>query len=75
MSFTLDSTAPASTGGDGSATAVTVSGTSYTIKGTADANSLVRVWSDSNANSQKDVGEPLAGSQQLNGGATSSASR
>ncbi len=44
---------------------------SYTIKGTADANTLVQVVQDSNKDQFPDPNEPVVGAQQLTDGATS----
>jgi RHS repeat-associated protein len=71
VSFTFDSTAPATPVVTAPSGPVTVNASTYTIAGIADANSLVSVWIDTNANGQKDAGDTLANSQQLSGGATS----
>jgi flagellar hook assembly protein FlgD len=68
VSFTLDTTAPATPLVTDPLGPITVSATGYAIKGTAEANSLVRVWIDTNANGQKDTGDQLAVWQQLGGG-------
>ncbi|HZG67089.1 MAG TPA: S8 family serine peptidase [Herpetosiphonaceae bacterium] len=44
---------------------------SYTLRGTADANSLVQVVKDSNKDQFPDPNEPVVGVQQLTDGATS----
>jgi hypothetical protein len=50
---------------------ITVNAASYTVKGSAPAGSLVRVWQDANGNGTRDAGETtLLGSQQLGAAAT-----
>ncbi|MBX3459976.1 MAG: hypothetical protein KF696_08415 [Planctomycetes bacterium] len=53
------------------AQAVTTSASSIIVSGTAQANALVRIYSDANSNGQVDIGEPVLGQQQLTGGGTS----
>ncbi len=53
-----------------SATPVVVDQPSYSIEGSAEAGSLVRVWRDATNNGVKDPGDSLAGSQQLGPGST-----
>ena len=69
--ITEDSQAPAAAVVTDPASAVTLNAATYAIAGTADADSLVRVYIDANDNNQVDGGETLAGQQQLSGGATS----
>src|SRR5919109_1152240 len=70
--FTVDNTAPGAPTVTSPANAVTVNTASFSVTGTAEANSLVRIWTDANNNGVKDAGETtLRGSQQLSGGATS----
>jgi hypothetical protein len=65
-----DTTPPATPSVTNPSTGSSTRNNTYTITGTAEANSLVRVWVDANANGRKDAGESLAGSQQLSGGST-----
>ncbi|MCC7508074.1 MAG: hypothetical protein IT464_01705 [Planctomycetes bacterium] len=67
---TQDSTAPATPVVTTPATAVSVTGTNFNIIGTAEADSLVQVYSDFNNNGVIDTGDSVVGSQQLTGGAT-----
>src|SRR5919109_1010213 len=70
--FTVDNTAPGAPTVTSPANAVTVNTSPFSVTGTAEANSLVRIWTDANNNGVKDAGETtLRGSQQLSGGATS----
>ena len=68
--ITEDSTAPAAPVVTGPAAATTVNAATFTITGTAEANSLVQVYIDVNNNGSIDAGDTVAGSQQLTGGAT-----
>ncbi len=54
-----------------SATTVPSTTTAFNISGTAEANSLVEVWNDTNDNGVIDGGESVVDSQQLTGGGTS----
>ena len=66
----LDTTAPPAPSVTDPASAVWLNADIYTIEGTAEADSLVRVHVDANNNDQVDAEETLAGQQQLSGGAT-----
>ena len=66
--ITEDSQPPAAPAVSSPASAVTVNADTYLIEGTAEPGSLVRVYVDANNNNQVDVGETLAGEQQLSGG-------
>ena len=50
---------------------LTVNTATYPISGTAQANALVTIYDDMNNNNAVDAGEPVVGTQQLSGGATS----
>lgn len=67
----LDRTAPARPVVTSPRKATTSRKSTINVAGTAEANSLVRVWVDANLNGAHDAGEALAGSRQLTGGATS----
>ncbi|QEL19430.1 Ig-like domain-containing protein [Limnoglobus roseus] len=49
---------------------VTINAATYTISGTAEANSLVRVYQDTNGNNTIDAGEKVLDTKQLVGGGT-----
>jgi hypothetical protein len=67
----IDKTSPPAPMVTDPASAVVVPGAaSYTLKGTAEAGSLIRVWGDANANGVKDAGETVAGQQRLADGTT-----
>src|SRR5919108_2483257 len=70
--FAVDNTAPGTPTVTSPATAVIVNTTPFAITGAAEANALVKVWTDGNNNGLKDDGQttPVA-TQQLAGGATS----
>ncbi len=69
--ITTDSLPPAlpTTGNPSAATSVNTG--SYTLTGTAEAGSLVKVYGDTNANGAIDDGEVVVGSEQLAPGQTS----
>src|SRR5439155_9857412 len=70
--FSIDNTAPNAPTVTSPASAVAVNTATFSLTGTAEANALVRVWTDVNNNGIKDAGDTtLRGSQQLTGGATS----
>ncbi len=72
IAFTVtvnDSTVPAAPAVTSPALQVTVNADTYLIEGTAEADCLVTVYIDTNNNNQVDAGEPVAGQQQLAGGA------
>lgn len=52
------------------ASAISIVAANYTIQGTAEANSLVRIYRDLNSNGVLDAGEPVVGSLQLSAGNT-----
>jgi hypothetical protein len=68
--ITEDSTAPAAPVVTGPATAVAVNAPTYTVTGTAEADSLVTVYVDVDSSGTYTLGDTVAGSQQLTGGAT-----
>lgn len=68
--ITEDSLAPAAPVVLIPAAATTVNAASYLIQGTAEANSLVKVYIDADNNGFVDDGEGLAGQLQLTGGGT-----
>jgi hypothetical protein len=68
--ITQDSVAPASPVVTDPATAISLSATAYNIQGSAEANALVKIYSDTNNNGIVDAGENMVASQQLTGGAT-----
>src|SRR5262249_43485885 len=67
---TVDTTAPAAPAVTSPSSALTINASTYTIRGTAEANALVKVWLDGNNNGAVDAGEAVVGSQQLGGGAS-----
>jgi hypothetical protein len=68
--ITENSTAPGAPTVDTPATPVTVNAGTYIITGSAEANALVRIYSDANKNGKLDAGDPLVASQQLAGAST-----
>lgn len=69
--ITEDSTAPTAPTVGSPAAATAVNANSFSVTGTAEANSLVRIYSDANNNGLIDGADAVVGSQQLTGGATS----
>ena len=65
-----DTTAPNAPTVTSPASATTVNADSFNITGTAEANSLVQVYSDANNNGMIDGADAVVASQQLTGGAT-----
>jgi hypothetical protein len=71
QTYSIDTVAPNTPTVTSPTTAVTVNAASFTVTGTAEANALIRLWTDGNNNGIKDAGDTtLRGSQQLSGGAT-----
>ena len=68
--ITEDSTAPALPVVTGPAAPTTVNAATFNIAGTAEANSLVKVYRDVNNNGAIDGGDTVVNQQQLAGGAT-----
>ena len=62
---TEDSIPPVAPIGSLPASATTVNGATYTLTGTAEAGSLVRVYADTNGDGVIDDGDALVGNQQL----------
>ena len=68
--ITQDSTVPALPTVTSPTTAMAVNAGATTITGTAEANSLVRIYKDFNGNGVIDIGDAVVGFEQLTGGAT-----
>ena len=68
--ITEDSTTPANPTVTSPAAPVTVNATTFAVAGTAEANALVKVYSDANNNGVIDAADTVVAQQQLTGGAT-----